>query len=258
MTAEAFIAAVQAIAEEKPSYRIGGTGADGTCDCIGLVMGALQRISPVTFPLHSSNYFARKEMASLEEAPAANLEPGMLVFKARADNGSLHERYREGGQYCNGDPLDYYHAGVVLSAEPLQIVHCTSGDVASGIVYDTSLRPWSHAGRLRSIAYGQEGEPDEPGTTATVCTPDGNPLHLRSTPDTSKPYIAKLPNGDTVTLLAEAEGWAKVCWQGQTGYCMSRYLQMPKQDSEPVPQWGMQVLSLLEEILHLLGGEASG
>ena len=45
--AEAFLAAAQAIEKKAPTYRHGGTGADGTCDCIGLVIGAIRRAGGV-------------------------------------------------------------------------------------------------------------------------------------------------------------------------------------------------------------------
>ena len=56
MTTQAFLNAVCAIADAAPSYREGGTGADGTCDCIGLVMGAMYALGRAKYDLHSSNY----------------------------------------------------------------------------------------------------------------------------------------------------------------------------------------------------------
>ena len=38
-----FLERVEEIAREKPRYRKGGSGRDGTCDCIGLIIGALRR-----------------------------------------------------------------------------------------------------------------------------------------------------------------------------------------------------------------------
>lgn len=255
MHVEDFLAEVRQIAEECPTYRTGGTGKDGTCDCIGMVMGAMERAAQQKFPLHSSNYFARHEMLTLDAVQAADLEPGMLVYKARADNGSLHERYREGGEYCNSDPLDYYHAGVVVTVQPMRIVHCTSTAGINGIAWDDSVKGWTHAGWPKRVS--REKPEQECAEMAEVYTKDGNPLHLRSTPDTRKPYIAKIPNGDWVQVLAEAEGWAKVCWQGKTGYCMSQYLRMeePQATAGTVTitmerQAARQLLKALEQALE--------
>lgn len=43
VTLEAFLSEVAKIKSEAPTYREGGDGSDGTCDCIGLVIGAIRR-----------------------------------------------------------------------------------------------------------------------------------------------------------------------------------------------------------------------
>lgn len=40
-TMSEFFSAVDAIQTEAPTYRSGGKAADGTCDCIGLIIGVL-------------------------------------------------------------------------------------------------------------------------------------------------------------------------------------------------------------------------
>lgn len=219
-----FLEAVREIADENPTYRTGGSGADGTCDCVGLLMGAIRRVQKTSFPLHSSNYFARKRMATLEAIADATLTPGMAVYKARPDKGSLNARYKEGGCFYTGDLLDYYHVGIVTGINPLEITHCTSSDGADGIVRDNTAKCWTHAGRLSDINYEEADKKMAEVKAALVSTQDGKPLKMRSTPDTTKPYIAKIPNGSAVKVHADAEGWAKVTWNGKTGYCMSKFL----------------------------------
>ena len=41
VTLEAFLRGVAKIKSEAPTYREGGDGSDGTCDCIGLIIGAI-------------------------------------------------------------------------------------------------------------------------------------------------------------------------------------------------------------------------
>lgn len=227
MTAREFLAAVDAIAAEQPTYRLGGDGSDGTCDCVGLLMGAMDRVERRKWPLHSSNYFARKMLQELLEISRPDeLEPGMAIFKARQDTGQLHGRYKDGGQYDIGDYRDFFHVGVVRSAEPLEIVHCTSGDGHSGIVVDKKLGKWTLAGRIAGMDYTAEEDGQVADRQmARIVTENGKPLRLRSTPSTDKPYLQEMPNGDSVQVLADAEGWAKVVWRGYTGYCMSSFLQ---------------------------------
>lgn len=142
MTNEEFLHQVETIAKSKPAYRIGGDGSDGTCDCVGLIIGAVGK----AYDLHSSNYFARFQMQYLDSLlDESQLHPGSIVYKSRRDTSNLHERYQPGGRYNTGDLLDYYHVGVVTSVEPLEITHCTSADGVDGIAYDDSIRAYSTA-----------------------------------------------------------------------------------------------------------------
>jgi uncharacterized protein YraI len=227
MELRAFLEALDSIVDKNPTYRTGGSGKDGTCDCVGMIIGAMQIVDKrAKFPLHSSNYFARKRMSTLAKTQDAEPLPGMAVYKAREDTGELNERYKNPrSQYYNGSLLDYYHVGVVRSTEPMLIYHCTRGGRADGIVADRSLNGWTHIGRLSDIDYAEvvNGMPET--RKAVVATVDGNPLKLRPSPSTQKAAIAKIPNGDSVAVYADAEGWAKVSWAGYTGYCMSSFLQ---------------------------------
>ena len=140
------------IESEQPLYRTGGTGKDGTCDCIGAVMGAMYRLGCAAYPLHSSNYFARYQTEELcEIADPAALKPGQVVYKAKDDPSGLHERYLPGGSYCTGDTRDYYHAGVVVSASPLIIVHCTSSGNVNGFTRDERIGQWRFAGKVKGV-----------------------------------------------------------------------------------------------------------
>ena len=41
ITPEKYVEGINSIYIEQPTYRTGGDGSDGTCDCIGMVRGAL-------------------------------------------------------------------------------------------------------------------------------------------------------------------------------------------------------------------------
>jgi hypothetical protein len=259
MTSQQFIAAVMQIAAERPTYRIGGTGKDGTCDCIGLIIGAINRVQKTVFPRKSTNYFARHEMATFEAIADADILPGMIVYKDCLDTGQLDDRYKPGGAFYNGDPRDHYHAGVVLSTLPLSIVHCTSGGGVNGITYDDDLSNWSHVGKMKIIEFAEDVINMDETTPAVVATPDGNPVKLRPTPSTEQPYIAKIPNGEIVQLFADAQGWAKVVWKGLVGYCMSEFLRYDRpQETEPIPTWAMLMMDKLDQVIRLLGGDSVG
>lgn len=44
-----FLSAIETIKSLSPKYRLGHTGDDGYCDCIGLVIGAVERCDAQTF-----------------------------------------------------------------------------------------------------------------------------------------------------------------------------------------------------------------
>ena len=143
----AFLAAVDAIAAEHPAYRLGGKAADGTCDCIGLIIGALNRCGVKWPGIHGSNWAARNAMAWLKPVSCADdLAVGDVVYKAKAPGQA---GYRLPDRYAAGPDLnDYYHVGVVRSISPLRIIHCTS---PGGVKTDARLGRWACAGGLRQL-----------------------------------------------------------------------------------------------------------
>lgn len=226
MDVKAFLNAVLAIAERRPAYREGGTGADGTCDCIGLVMGAMYAGGKDKYPLHSTNYFARYETDDLDVLDSADqLKRGMLVYKARADIAKLNARYQPGGRYYTGDLLDYYHVGVVLETNPLSIVHCTSTNNVNGITYDSRISGWTCCGTAKGLGVEATAQDSaEPGQ-AIVTAESGSTVNMRVRPDKAAPLVMRVPIGVSVAVEENADGWAKIRFENQTGYMMNRYLQ---------------------------------
>ena len=233
-----FVAAVERIAQAQPLYRTGGTGADGTCDCVGLIMGAMYQNGRSAYAMHSSNYFARWQTDNL--CPVENqaqLAAGDVVYKVRANTGQLHERYLPGGRYDTGDMLDYYHAGVVVSTLPFCIVHCTSADGISGIKRDESAEGWTHFGCVKGV-----GEMTEETRVAVVTAPSGSTVNLRSRPDTQSPVLARVPVGSEATLVEEVDGWARVRTKEGSGYMMTAFLMSGGQQMVSVPRETLQSL----------------
>ena len=218
-----FLEEIRTIRALNPIYRLGGSGVDGTCDCIGLIIGAIRRAGGTWTGTHGSNYAARSEMAGRlrHVASLGELEVGEAVYKAWKPGDAkyaLPDKYRSGG-----DLLDYYHVGVVTGTSPLEITHCTG----PGVIVDTKLGKWGWAGKLKKINYG-EGIPlpDVQVGKAKVTAPDGNPVKLRPSPDTSKPYLAKVPVGDIVDVLEIGSEWCTVLALRKRGYMMRQFLEL--------------------------------
>ena len=223
----AFIAKVRQIAARDLIYRTGGVGKDGTCDCIGLIMGAMYEMGQKKYDLHSTNYFARYQMTGLKKANEKELAPGMLLYCAREDDGRLNDRYKPGGRHYTGDPLDYYHVGVVTSVRPLEIIECTQYSQFSGIMIRTEFRDWQYMGEMKGILY--EGyEPEERKETLVrykaIVSTQRDPLRIREWPVTGN-TIGKAPKGATVEVIAETgDGWPKIRYEGVEGYVSREYL----------------------------------
>ena len=238
-TAKEFASEVDELALTITGYQNGKSGQNGLCDCIGLVMGAMTRLGRGSYPMHSTNYFARYQMDSLRIlSPAEKLAVGQLVYKADDNQSDLNDRYKAGGRYYTGDMLNYYHVGVVTSVSPLEITHCTSSGNISGIKRDSSTKGWTHVGEMRgvdyAIGYGKEEAPTM-SKTAFVVSDDGNRVRLRSAPtDTSYNTIAKVNPGTVVDVPEQAgEGATVITPDGQRGYMMTQFLKFLEYADEP-------------------------
>lgn len=220
---DAFLSAVDAIQAESPAYRSGGKAEDGTCDCIGLIIGALNRCGVKWPGIHGSNWAARNAMAwMLPVSDAGDLAVGDIVFKGKRPGESgyaLPDRYAS-----DPDRNDYYHVGVVRSISPLQIIHCTS---PGGVVVDTKVGKWAYRGGLTLIDRSACEEPSDavvPGT-ATVTASSGSTVNLRTSASKRGKVLTKIPVGNDVTVLDVNGEWAKVQFP-VTGYIKLDFLKM--------------------------------
>ena len=150
-----FLACVRENAERITGYKLGHDGSDGKSDCIGLIIGALG-LAGFRWPgTHGSNWAARNAMSMMEYiGSAADLFPGEIVYKVRLPGEPKYDLPDYYDKAIN--PRDYDHVGVVMSAEPLQIAHCSTG----GMHYDTKLGAWSWGGRLKYVDYATVEKPE--------------------------------------------------------------------------------------------------
>ena len=224
MTISAFLQCVRQNAARVHGYKLGCDGANGLCDCIGLVIGAV-RLGGEKWPwTHGTNYTARYLMRSLSRVSSpAQLRLGDLVFKARAPGEKgydLPARYQH-----SEDRLDYYHVGVVTGLDPLVITHCTG--VPGGIKRDGSLGQWRYAGLLKLVTDdNSDNKEEESMYQAKVVADNGQPVRVRATPSTQAAVLTRLEVGALVLAAAPEEGWCRIAYdEEQTGYMMSKFLQ---------------------------------
>lgn len=232
-----FLGKVLEIFNSNPKRREPGDGSDGTCDCIGLIIGAIRRMGLVWSGIHGSNWAARKEFVKLEKINSVNdLEVGDVVLKGRPKGHSkwdLPSRYRENGKYYNGDLTDYYHAGVVDSVSPLKIRH-----MASKMTIDTKLNHnknsvWNYHGKLRLLVNAAGGNVPVPavssdtptaGCRAVVVAESGGTVNLRQTPKINGKLLMRVPLETKVDIISPGETWAYIKVGNRTGYMMAKFL----------------------------------
>ncbi len=240
MTRSEFVTKVAEIADERPTYRLGGDGSDDTCDCVGLCIGALRR-GGIEYDydehVHGSNHVARHDAVELWRIDnIGQLRVGDCVLKAREPGDSRWDL----PDYYKGHPdrLDYYHIGVVTSVDPLRITHMTSPTAK----VDTRLGSWEYAMLLKQI-HGhddeREGEQEMQAYHARVKLTrpelDGNGLVVCNAPDGEE--IAKLEHGTVVTVQAMIGKMAFVSVEGgPMGYVTARYLERIEEPEEETPE----------------------
>lgn len=234
-----FIDKVAEIQAEKPTYRQPGDGSDGTCDCIGLIIGAVRRMGLKWTGIHGTNWAARREITGLQKLTSTSqLSEGDLVFRAKAPGASgydLPSRYKKGGSYYNGDLTDYYHVGVVTSVRPLLIKHMTTPTVLE----DKTIKKWPYCGSLTMLLResGQviKQQPAAPaaaqipatGTKAKVVAASGKYVKMRQQPSTHCRLYEEIPVGGIVTLEAPGETWARISYgRRKNWYMMAKYLEV--------------------------------
>ena len=236
-----FLEKVKQIKNENPAYKQPGDGSDGTCDCIGLIIGAIRRMGLKWSGIHGSNYAARKQIVGLEKITAlSQLELGDVVLKAyeKGEKGwNLPDRYWEGKSYHNGDMRDYFHAGVVTKAgSKVEITHMTSPAMKVLTVQNLSgLGKWNFHGKAKPLVSAGGGVAPVPvpapvpiadeGALAIVTSEDGNPVKMRQYPSTSCRTWVKLPVGTKVEIVAPGESWAKISYgRRKNWYMMAKFL----------------------------------
>lgn len=225
-----YVDGVESIYVEHPSYELGHDGSDGSCDCIGMCRGGLERggATDVT-NMRGTNQAARKAIQGLQplESPA-QLCVGDVVLKVRdKDDKSmpLPDRYRKGGSDYDAKlgETNFTHIGTVTSIDPLVITHMTSPTAKK----DKSTKGWSWLGELPWVEYEEVPEPPpEPETeTAIVTAASGTTVKMRARPSTSCKLYWDVPVGSVVIVDEWGDTWSRITWNDRDGYMMTKFLQ---------------------------------
>ena len=226
ITADRYIDGVYSIYVEQPEYRIGGDGSDGTCDCIGMPRGALEREGVTDVKnMDGTNQAARKTIENLREiSSVSDLQLGDVVLKVRDKddpNYPLPDRYRKG--HPDYDPrwgeTNFTHIGTVTGVNPLEITHMTSPTAKK----DTKIGNWKYSGQLPWVKRGDDPQPEPVPEGYAVVT--GKKVALRTAPTTQASVILRVNTGEKVKIETPPPSeWEYVSYKGKTGYMMKEFL----------------------------------
>ena len=218
-------------------YKSPGSNDQNGIDCSGAFVRSYRKHGMTI--AHGSNSIYRNHCSATGPIGGiGDLHVGMVVFKHRND-GKEPTKYQ-------GDGIgNLYHIGLVTSISPLRIAHAT--DPIAKV--DTTLSNWTHCGWLEDVDYaavtgGGDQPPAQAAAQARVWSADGNPVKLRPTPGTNKPYLAKVPRGEMVSAAPQAEGWSQVNWKGKRGYMRTEFLDFGNAQSKGEEQLALRVQEL--------------
>ncbi len=216
---QAFLNGVKQNAHRVTEYHLGGDGSKGTCDCVGLIIGALRLCGVKYNSTHGSNYFARYYTTELHKVSrASDLKTGQLVYKVRNPGDANYDARIVKEKYGkSGDVHDYYHIGVVTSIQPLCITHCSTG----GMHYDTRIGKWQYAGWCKGVETVMDDNKPITGT-AIVDTPNDGTLNVRADPRMNGRVLMKIREGQAVNITETDGDWVKV--EFPVGWVQKKFL----------------------------------
>ena len=189
-------------------------------DCSGLFYWAFKELGGYMY--HGSNTMWKKycvaqgKLSGGQRTDGNKLKAGTAVFVLKNGTDRSHV-----GLYI-GD-------GKVIEA---------SGTKSGVVITEITNSKWAEWGELKGVLYGktvQEVNPSEhiqPDATDDMqpvvkigsAVVNATKVALRSAPSTSATVITRVDKGERVQVLSN--DWAKVSYQGKTGYMMTKYLTM--------------------------------
>lgn len=200
-----------------------GTNDARGIDCSGLFVKCYRDQGASIY--HGSNTIYRKYCSDKGKLTSVSqLQRGMAVFKW---NPNTPAKFDDGLG-------DFQHIGLVVSANPLRIIHASSA--AGCVSTDTKRSKWAYWGWLKDVARdGITSEPekgDEEPMTAVVFAESGSTVNMRIRANASAALVERVPIGATVEVLGTGNKWSKVKYGVWTGYMMTQFLTTEKPETE--------------------------
>lgn len=198
-------------------------------DCSGIFCAAFGNQGGNIY--HGSNTIYRSYLT--DKGPltkVSQLFVGAAVFKwSESGEPSKYEKDGLG---------NFQHIGLVVSVNPLQIIHASSA--AGCVTMDTKLGKWKYWGRLKGVDYSAAAAPvvpEKPEIFISISEgidnmyygigevkTNGGTLNVRDSASSSARKIGALEYKSAVSLVAKEGNWWKIEYDGNFGYVSADYI----------------------------------
>ena len=227
-----------------------GTNDERGIDCSGMFVRAYKLQGASIY--HGSNTIWRSNLSEKGRIVSTNqLQVGMAVFK----NRDWTEKDSKNKWYNKDADGNMYHIGLVVSVNPVRIIHASTNGMC--VREDPYSKAWTHWGKLNNADYnGYNGTQTEVNNMKTmyVYSENGGNVNMRAAMSTtSGQIIAKIPSKTPVTFLSDEGAWARIEYNGKTGFMRSEFLKERLPDSNATSGTTKEKLQkLIEEISRLV------
>ena len=143
---------------------------------------------------------------------------------------------------------DYHHAGIVTDVGT--VIHSSSTRGGRGVVETplTTGEGWNAIAIHRYISTQEEEKSMYKAQVNLVS--EKSSLNIRNGPSTVDRVIGSIPYGTVVDVLAEADSWLYVRYNGVSGYASSQYLMRVSEDipdEEETPEVSASEVTIIDE-----------
>ena len=226
ISVDSFIYGTNSIAKEKPTFKVGHDGSDGSCDSLGLIRGGLLRSGATKIKfMKEPNQFARKTAVNLQKR--GFVKRGQVLLKAKDINDSatpLPSKYCEGGVEFTGDLTNYVDVALVIKDKPVEIMYMSK----DGIVKTKDLTEWNYVCDLPYVLYGGIKKMIN---SAIVHSDNNSPIKMYEESSFSSKEIAVIPNDMMIILNDSNKTWANISYGDKTGYVLAKFIKVTEVES---------------------------
>ena len=216
ISVDKFIGGLYSVCSQKPVFKNGHDGSDGSCDGIGFIRGGLLRGGATKITnMKEVNQFARKTAQNIRKNDS-NVSVGDVLLKTKEQDDSsmpLPSKYRIGGSEYTGDLTNYVDVCVVIKENPVELLHMTK----EGLVKEKDLSSWDY---VCSLPYIEEEE--KAMSSAMLFADGGDSVKTYAKPSFSCQDIILMPNG-TPVMVSESNGaWSTISYGDKVMYVLSK------------------------------------